>query len=188
MKDIRLVQLANDEIGVFSRPRGEEVREKYGSESVVGFTTVKSLSELNAEVIENAPIIDGLFQDDEWGGCNQCYLLSSGLIGVIAHKSYNQPTEDGGNIKVYVNNSFVFNPETHTFVDEKIIATRSSYPEGPAKRSSLVECAFTSGIVMRPDGKVDLYSGIGDTEEGRVTIDYPFEGYGDIVERKLTSF
>ena len=35
-------------------------------------------------------------------------------------------------------------------------------------------CAFTSGIVMRQDGKVDLYSGIGDTEVGRIVIDYPF--------------
>ena len=33
---------------------------------------------------------------------------------------------------------------------------------------------------MREDGKVDLYSGIGDAEVGRIVIDYPFEGYGQI--------
>ena len=40
----------------------------------------------------------------------------------------------------------------------------------------LTDCAFTSGIVLREDGRADLYSGIGDTYEGRVTIDNPFEG------------
>lgn len=185
MKDIRLVQLANDQIGVFSRPRGEETRRKYGSESVIGFTIINNLNELNAEVIENAPVIEGLFQKDEWGGCNQCYLLSSGLIGVIAHRSYNQPDKDGKNLKIYLNNSFVFDPATHKVVEEKIIGSRTCYPDGPAKKPNLAYCAFTSGIVMRSDGKVDLYSGIGDTEEGRITIDYPFEGYGDIVEREI---
>lgn len=34
---------------------------------------------------------------------------------------------------------------------------------------------------MRGDGKVDLYSGLSDALEGRITIDYPFEGYGKIV-------
>ncbi|MCC3356831.1 DUF1861 family protein [Bacillus sp. REN16] len=185
MKDIRLVQLENNQIGVFSRPRSEEIRKKYGSESIVGYTTISHLNELTAEVIENAPIIEGLFGKDEWGGCNQCYLLSSGYIGVIGHKCYNQPTDDGEEIKVYMNVSFVFDPNTHKLLDEKIIGTRSCYPEGPAKLPDLVDCAFTSGIVVRPDGKVDLYSGIGDTEEGRITIDNPFEGFGDIVERKI---
>lgn len=185
MKDIRLVQLANNQIGVFSRPRSEKIRKKYGSESIVGFTTINNLNELNAEVIENAPIIEGMFQKDEWGGCNQCYLLSSGLVGVIAHKSYRQPINGGEALKVYVNSSFVFDPETHELIEEKIVGTRTCYPEGPAKRASLEDCAFTSGIVMRHDGKIDLYSGIGDTEEGRITVDYPFEGYGEIVEREI---
>ena len=49
MKDIRLVELKDGRIGVFSRPRGEDVRKKYGSESVIGFTTVKDLDELDRE-------------------------------------------------------------------------------------------------------------------------------------------
>ncbi|GIN71509.1 hypothetical protein J14TS2_19840 [Bacillus sp. J14TS2] len=185
MKDIRLVPLANNKIGIFSRPRSEEIRKKYGSESIVGFTTIDHLNELNAEVIENAPIIEGLFGDDEWGGCNQCYLLSSGYIGVIAHKCYHYRTDDGEDLMAYMNVSFVFDPKTHKLLDEKIIGTRSCYPQGPAKKSHLVDCAFTSGIVMRPDGKADLYSGIGDTEEGRLTIDYPFESYGEIIESEM---
>ncbi len=38
MKDIRLVELQGGQIGVFSRPRSEEVRKEFGSESLVGFT------------------------------------------------------------------------------------------------------------------------------------------------------
>ena len=63
----------------------------------------------------------------------------------------------------------------------KIIGARPCYPEGPAKRPDLVDVAFTSGVVMRSDGKVDLYSGIGDAEQRRIVIEYPFEGHGRTV-------
>ena len=117
-----------------------------------------------------------MFAAGEWGGCNQCYLLDTGLIGIIGHKSY-KTTE----LSVYVNVSFVFDPKTHKLLDEKIIATRNSYPQGPEKYPYLADCAFTAGIVMRQDGKADLYSGLGDTIIGRAVIDFPFEGFGAIV-------
>jgi len=179
MKDIRLVQMADGRIGVFSRPRNEEILKRFGCESQIGFTVIDDLKDLTAEVVENAPYIPGLFDRGEWGGCNQAYLLKSGLIGVIGHQSYNDP-RPGGNVSVYLNIAFVFDPAKHRALDTKIIATRPCYPKGPAKKPNLIDCAFTSGIVMRKDGKVDLYSGIGDTEEGRVVIDYPFAEYGPL--------
>lgn len=182
MKDIRLVKMADGRIGVFSRPRSEEVRAQYGSESLVGFTIINSLEELTAEVIESAPYINGLFEKDEWGGCNQAYLLDSGMIGVIGHKCYKEILPSGVESLVYMNISFVFDPAKHEALNVKIIGTRPCYPEGPAKKPDLTDVAFTSGIVARPDGKVDLYSGIGDTEEGRIVIDYPFAGYGNLVK------
>lgn len=181
MKDIRLVELSENRIGVFSRPRSEEIRALHGSESIIGFTIINDISELNAEIINDAIKIDGLFEKDEWGGCNQCYLLDSGKIGVIGHISYRKTDDDSNDILVYMNISFVYDIEEHMALDLKIIGTRDCYPEGPAKRSDLIDCAFTSGVVMREDGKVDLYSGIGDTEVGRIIIDYPFEGYGKII-------
>ena len=176
MKDIRLVPLKDGRIGVFSRPRGQHVVEKYGSGSVIGFAIVEDLSQINADLIENAPAIGNLFGAGEWGGCNQCYLLKDGRIGIIGHKCYNDQDEKGETIHVYLNVAFIFDPETHEATEPQVIATRRSYPDGPAKLPSLVDCAFTSGIVVRPDDKVDLYSGIGDTQEGRVTIDHPFPG------------
>jgi len=177
MKDIRLVQTLDGKVGVFSRPRGEDVRLKHGSESVVGFSVIDKLGDLCSEVVENAPLIPNLFAKDEWGGCNQAYFLDNGLIGVIGHKSYMD-----GQTSTYLNVSFVFDPVRHEAFDLKIIGTRPCYPAGPAKKPHLDDCAFTSGIVMREDGKVDLYSGIGDCEAGRICIDNPFASHGVIVK------
>jgi hypothetical protein len=174
MKDIRLVEMNDNRIGVFSRPRNEEVRKKYGSDSVIGFTTIQSIEELTSDVIENAPVIEGLFDENEWGGCNQCYSLDNGKIGVIGHQSYKSMNEDGQEMICYVNISFIFDPVKNEVQNTQIIGTRPCYPAGPAKRPNLADCAFTSGIVMRKDGKVDLYSGVGDCEEGRIVIDNPF--------------
>ncbi len=174
MKDIRLVELADGRVGVFSRPRHAGIQQKYGSEAQIGFDVIKNLDELSAEVVENAPYIEGLFGESEWGGCNQVYLLDSGLLGVIGHKSYTEQVANGEKLLVYLNIAFVFDPVRHEALDLKIIGTRPCYPPGPAKRPELVDCAFTSGIVLRPDGKADLYSGIGDTGEGRIVIDNPF--------------
>lgn len=176
MKDIRLVELRDGRIGVFSRPRSEEVRKQFGSESLVGFTVIDSLDDLSPEAIENAPYIRGLFSKDEWGGCNQAYLLESGKVGVIGHICYAQ-----GDTSTYMNMAFVLDPQTNHFSDLKIIGTRPCYPDGPAKKPHLTDCAFTAGIEMRTDGKVNLYSGIGDTEAARIVIDYPFEKEGAIV-------
>ena len=74
-----------------------------------------------------------------------------------------------------MNTSFIFDPESFSVSDFKIIGTRSCYPDGAAKKPNLIDCAFTSGIVMREDGLADLYIGIGDTEVGRITIDNPFD-------------
>ena len=183
MKDIRLVEMEGGRIGVFSRPRGEDVRRKHGSESMIGFTVIDSLDELTAETVENAPYIPDLFGKDEWGGCNQAYYLDSGKVGVIGHICYKTIGEDGHLKQVYMNLSFVLDVDKHEALDRKIIGTRSCYPDGPAKKPDLTDCAFTSGIVMREDGKCDLYSGIGDTEAGRIVIDNPFEGHGRIVSR-----
>lgn len=180
MKDIRLVDMPNG-IGVFSRPRGDAVRREHGSSSIVGFTVIPDLLSLSAETVQNAPKVHGLFAADEWGGCNQCYLLDSGYIGVIGHKCYPNVDPDGQNLSVYVNVSFVMDPVNRVLLNEKILATRSSYPAAPAKKPELRDCVFTSGITQREDGRMDLYSGLGDTCQGRTVINDPFAGFGKII-------
>ncbi len=174
MKDIRLVQMQDGRIGVFSRARGEHLEAIYGTSAVVGFTIIDSLDQLDADTIENAPVIPGVFGPGEWGGCNQCYLLKDGRIGVIGHRSYHQMDAEGINQQVYLNISFIFDPATHAISDMKIIGDRPSYPMADYKTPNLQDCAFTGGIVLRADGKADLYSGLSDAAEGRITIDVPF--------------
>jgi hypothetical protein len=175
MKDIRLVQLRDGRVGVFSRPRGPHVEAVYGSGSVIGFAVIDSVDELCAKIIENAPVIPDLFGRGEWGGCNQCYLLNDGRVGVIGHRSCKEKDETGVEQLVYVNIAFIFDPVSHTASGMKIIGDKGCYPPTEAMREDLRDCAFTSGIVMRPDGKADLYSGLGDVAEGRITIDPPFK-------------
>jgi len=178
MKDIRLVELPDGRIGVFSRHRSKEVEKEYGAEAVVGYAVIDTIDQLDEEVITTAKVIPGLFANKEWGGCNQCYMLKDGRIGVIGHRSYEEVDEDGINQLVYLNVSFIFDPATHTASDMKIIGDKKCYPATEAMRDDLKDCAFTSGIVMRQDGKADLYSGLGDVTEGRITIDAPF---GDLL-------
>lgn len=173
MKDIRLVDLADGRIGVFSRPKTDIY-------SCIGFTVINELGELTQRVINEAEPLNVLHAG-AWGGVNQAYLLTSGKVGCIAHYSYNGKDDRDRPISVYLNYSFVLDPDTKEAELERIIGTRSCYPDFPVKADKLIDCAFSSGIVMREDGKCDLYSGLGDTCEGRITIDYPFEGCGDIV-------
>jgi len=100
---------------------------------------------------------------------------------LIGHQSCNT-TDAAGEVtlQTYVNIAFVFDRKRHQAIEKRIIGTRSCYPPGPAKKPHLADVAFTSGIVMRPDGRVDLYSGIGDAEIGRAVIDCPFAGHGKI--------
>ncbi len=177
MKDIRLVQLGDGRVGVFSRPRSQRIAHQYGSEAVVGFAIINSIDELDETAVDQARVIDGLFSEGEWGGCNQCCLLRDGRIGVIGHRCYR---ENAGEtvLHVYVNISFIFDPDTFSVSDMKVIGEKNSYPPTPCMLPYLADCAFTSGIVPRPDGRVDLYSGLGDVAQGRIIIDPPF---GDLM-------
>ena len=172
MKDIRLAPLAPGRIGVFSRPRGEDIRARYGSEAVVGYTEISSLDELTPEVVQGAQVVPGLFDKDEWGGCNQCYPLADGRIGVAAHLCCPGPEASNGVPRqIYCNAAFVFDPATHKASAPWIVATRSLHAPAPNKVPHLDDCAFTSGFDFRPDGLVDIYSGLGDAAEGRIAID-----------------
>jgi hypothetical protein len=185
MKDIRLVELADHRIGVFSRPRSEEIMAKYGSQAMVGFTIIDSLDDLNAEVIQNAPYLDGLFEYGQWGACNQAYLLASGRVGVIGHFGYMDHADEQNPQMVYFPISFVVDPSGAKVSGLKVIGSRKCFPPGPIKLPNMRDLAFTSGIIVRQDGKTELYAGLGDCMEGRVVVDYPFEGEGAITGKTL---
>ena len=179
MKDIRLIELPDGRIGVFSRPRNGTYAG--GAKAQIGFTVIDRLDQLDADVIDTAPYLSDVIGEGEWGGVNQAYLLKSGKIGVIGHMSYDDRDADGGHLQVYVNTAFTVDPVSRTASAVKIIGTKSCYPACKPKLPRLADCVFTTGILPRADGKVDLYSGVGDTGEGRIVIDDPFEDEGGAI-------
>jgi hypothetical protein len=169
MKDVRLIELANGEIGVMSRPGGKLGG---GPGSTIGFTKVKSLEEVTAEIIANTPSFDNQFFPEEWGGANELHLLANGYVGVLGHIA-----EFEGFDRRYRAMTFAINPATSKFTPMKIIATRSCFPAGAAKRPDLKDVIFSGGIVRKAGGLADLYVGASDAEAYRIEIVDPFMEY-----------
>jgi len=167
MKDVRLVDLANDGIGVLTRPQGEK-----GGRGKIGFFKAQALEDITAELIADAPIFQDQFMEQEWGGSNEPHILSNGLIGVLGHIA----SFEGGDRHYYAM-TFAFHPDTLAKTPMKMIATRSSFPPGPAKRPDLIDVIFSGGIVRQPDGRAELYVGASDAEAYRLEIADPFLEY-----------
>ncbi|KAG5510779.1 hypothetical protein GH5_07004 [Leishmania sp. Ghana 2012 LV757] len=174
MKGIRIVQLADSTIGIFSCKKTE-------SSCLIGFRTVNSLEEIKRETIADAQPINHAPFLDAWGSVSQPYLLSSGNVGCICHHGNLDKGANGEQPSVDCITSFVYDPTTNSTNHFRLLGTKGCFPDCPSKAPRVADCVFASGIVMRDDGKCDLYSGLGDTHEGRITIDYPFQGYGSIV-------
>jgi hypothetical protein len=179
MKDIRLVELADGRVGVFSRPQGQKMLDKYGRIAQIGFAVADSLEAVTAEFIENAPYLQGLFLPDEWGGVNQAYLLKNGLIGVIGHKAWGEMI-DGVHFLHYYSMAFAVDPETSNFTEPKIISARQCFEAGPASAERVRDVTFTAGIVRKPSGKAELVTGLSDMQIGIIEIDDPLVEYEEM--------
>lgn len=165
MKDIRMLDLQNGRIGVFTRPR----LGKYGP-GQIGYIEISNLAELNADKLLEANIIEGLFLPTEWGGANQLHLLEGGKIGVIGHIA----CRDAGDKRHYYATSFIFDPQTRRVASSlKIIAVRDNFPKGEAKRPDLEDVIFSGGIKKEGE-QWYLYAGLSDVEAGKIPIEDPF--------------
>lgn len=183
MKDIRLVELPGGRVGVFSRPQGPKVVERFGCMAKIGFTVVDSLEDLTAEAIECAPFLEGTFLPEEWGGANQAYLLANGLVGVIGHKAWGELV-GGVQFLHYYSMAFAIDPRTRRFTQTRVIAARESFADGPSAAPRTRDVTFTAGIVRLAGGKAELWTGLSDRRIGRIVIDDPLAEYEGIrVER-----
>lgn len=167
MKDIRLVELQNGRIGVFTRPQGE-----VGGRGTIGYVEIDRLEELTPDVIAEAKLLPQ-FIPEEWGGANEVHLLKNGMLGVLAHIACFDESEG----KHYYAMVFGFDPVTQKATPMQIIATRADFPPGERKRPDLDDVIFSGGLVRRPDGKAWFYAGLSDSEAGRILIDDPFLQY-----------
>ncbi|MCL6457484.1 MAG: DUF1861 family protein [Gorillibacterium sp.] len=168
MKDLRLVELGDGSIGVFTRPQGEK-----GGRGRIGYCRIASLDELSVQLIDNAPLLEEQFTQDEWGGGNEMHLLKNGLIGVLGHIACFEDGED----RHYYPMVFALDPTTGQHSAIELIAVRSRFLPGEAKRSDLADVVFSGGLIRRLDGTADLYAGISDAEAQRITITDPFTKY-----------
>lgn len=168
MKDLRLLELNDGSIGVLTRPQGEK-----GGRGKIGWTRITSLGELTLDVINEAPLLEDQFIDEQWGGANEPHLLANGLVGVLGHIA---SFDEEGN-RHYYPMVFALDPKTGGISDMKLIATRSNFLPGPSKRPDLEDVVFSGGLVRRPDGSADIYAGISDAEAQKITIVDPFLQY-----------
>lgn len=168
MKDIRLCELADGRVAIFTRPRGSK-----GGRGTIGYTEVESLDALTIDAIEAAPMLGDMFHPLDWGGANEAHLLATGEIGVIAHAAYFEQDILYGKRRYYAV-SFIYDPALHIWRDYRVIAAREQFLPGPAKRPDLVNVVFSSGI-EQIDGRTRFYAGTSDAEAQWIEIDYPFD-------------
>ncbi len=163
MKDIRLIELKDKKVGVFSRPQGV-----IGGRGKIGFTVIDNLNKLTKEVILEAPLLD-LLPDENWCGVNELHLLKDGKIGVLAHvAAFSKKT-----IRHYYPATFILDPLTKAHTPIKIIAERKDFLDGPYKRKDLIDVLFSAGLILM-DEKAKLYTGVSDCEIQYAVIDNPF--------------
>lgn len=168
MKDIRLVQLPDGKIGIFTRPSGG----KYGM-GKIGFRSVASVAGINPEVIASAQLIDNFFADGEWGGVNELHLLETGRIAALGHIARYDENQN----RHYHAITFLYDYKMNQVSGVKIIVMRRDILGGPSKSSDLSDVVFSGGIVRKPGGRAEVYLGAGDVEAQEVVIDDPFLAY-----------
>jgi hypothetical protein len=168
MKDIRLLELADGRIGIFTRPQGER-----GGRGQIGFTVIDSLKELNDQPFIAAEILRDQFVPTEWGGANEAHLLSNGHIGVLGHIA----CFDDKRQKHYYSIAFSLDPETRVTTPIKIIAARSDFPQGPGKRPDLTDVIFSGGLIRLAGDRALLSVGVSDAEAYQIEIPDPFAAY-----------
>jgi hypothetical protein len=174
MKDIRLVELADGRVSVCSRPQGER-----GGRGQIGFATVDSLDRVTAATIDAAPLLEGQFLPEEWGGANELHLLTDGRIGILGHIAWMQGAGSAEE-KHYYPMVFTLDPETRECSPLKIIASRDDFPAAAPKRPGLRDIIFSGGLSHDGDDTW-LYAGLSDSAAGRVYIANPFgDGSTDV--------
>lgn len=167
MKDLRITELKDGSIGVLTRPQGAK-----GGRGKIGFIKINRLNDLSIGVIQDAPILNDFFNDEEWGGINSIYPIDRNNIGLLGHIAKIDET----GMKHYYSMAFVLDINSMEYKDVQIIAERSDFLPGPSKDKTLYDVVFSGGLTF--NGKrATLYAGISDIEAQTLEIDNPFYDY-----------
>lgn len=165
MKDIRLVELLDGRVGVFTRPQG-----RVGGRGKIGFYVADQLEAITPETIATAPLLEPQCAESEWVGANEAHPLPDGTVGVLGHIACFDRIEH----RHYFPMIFRLDPMTAKTSPVRIVARRGDFPPGAAKRPDLAEVVFSGGLSRGPDGMATLYAGLGDSEAGWLELPDPF--------------
>ncbi|MEK7602905.1 MAG: DUF1861 family protein [Patescibacteria group bacterium] len=162
MKDVRPVELASSQIGVFTRPQGGEA-----GRGRVGFTIIDRLAEIDEVDLNSAPLVGGFIdaESGDWGGVNQAIANPDGTVEVVAHLA--RFLNDGR--KQYLPVSFLFDPVSYEVADQQILACRDCFPDTPAKRPELSQVVYPGGLVQKMGQKM-LYVGLSDANSAGIML------------------
>lgn len=166
MKDIRLKELPDGRILLFTRPQGGV----YGPGRIC-VTILDRLEDLDEAHIAEAKMLEGLFTEKEWGGANEVHLLENGEAGVLGHIASFDEKGD----RHYYAAAFLYNVETGAHTPMKIIAERADFEAGATKRPDLADVIFAGGLIRREDGTAEIYCGVSDAEAHMCVIPDPFK-------------
>jgi hypothetical protein len=170
MKDLRIFELPNKRIGIFTRPQGD-----HGGRGRIGYTEVDSFDKLSIEAVNNAELLDQ-FDNEEWGGVNEVHVLKNGKLGVLAHIA----KFSEGEIRHYAASVFMFDPESKDYSKMKMIACRDLFNSGATKRPDLYDVVFSGGLKRNENGKAVLYAGIADAEAHWLEMDDTFKEWENL--------
>lgn len=165
MKDLRIVELEDEKIGVFTRPQGNK-----GGRGKIGYIEIKDLKELSDDKIYNAPLLNQFFPE-EWGGVNEIHLLNNGKLGILSHIA---SFDEDQITRHYYPTVFCFDPKTKEYTHMELIGYRDLFKPGESKRPDLKDVVFSGGIIRKEGNKAILYAGIGDAEAHWLEIKDPF--------------
>ena len=162
MKDIRLVELKDKKIGIFTRPQG-----KIGGRGRIGFMIVDSIEDLknlNDKAFFDAKLLPLNIEEDEWIGANLAFILNKDKIRVIGHIANMK-----NKCKNYYLIKFDFDYIKNKITGLKIIIRRKDLPKGESKNKELKNILFPGGIT-REKNKTILYCGASDAEAYEIKL------------------
>jgi hypothetical protein len=191
-KGTRIVYLGDERWGIFNRPQGAQGQEFHPGVITYAEFTANTKEEfiqgLQEALLDISMVIPDLCQSDEWVGPNFGWPLipkgekdgndtSKRRIGMIGHIA--AMTDSATGQREYCATSFIYDPESNTTEEVKIIVAKEGF-EGlvgrRVDRDDLDRVIYPGGAVPLPNGKLRLYCGISDLTAGYIDIDDPFAG------------
>ena len=164
MKDLRIKGLNDGRILVLTRPQGEK-----GGRGNIGAVLLDCLDQLTVTAVDEAPLLEGQFIDEEWGGANEIHQLADDRLGVLGHIACFDEAGD----RHYYAMTFELSLPDFAIRDVKLVAERQDFLPGQAKRPDLEDVVFSGGILLNGQ-EATLYAGISDAEAQKLDLVNPF--------------